>query len=56
VARIDEEHAFREAILDLADEPSIDNVRRYLAASRLLEQARETALEERRSAARLRAA
>jgi hypothetical protein len=34
--------AFHEALLDLADEPTPRNVRRYLAASLLLERAAAT--------------
>jgi hypothetical protein len=35
--------AFREAVLDLSDEPSPINVQRYLAASRSLDRASKTA-------------
>jgi hypothetical protein len=36
----DRQAAFRIAVLDLSQEPTPTNVRRYLAASRLLELAR----------------
>jgi hypothetical protein len=38
---LDPKTAFREAVLDLAEEPTPLNVRRYLAASRLLAEATE---------------
>jgi hypothetical protein len=37
----DRQAAFRKAVLELNDEPTLENVWRYLAASRLMETARE---------------
>jgi hypothetical protein len=43
---LDPKTAFRKAVLDLAEEPTPLNARRYLAASRLLAGATESAAAE----------
>jgi hypothetical protein len=37
MAAVDRTSVFRRAVLDLSEEPTLVNVRRYLAASRLLD-------------------
>jgi hypothetical protein len=48
VRALDLQAAFREAVLDLAAEPTPTNVRRYLAASQLLEVAAQRAVSRAR--------
>jgi len=43
--RLSAHAAFRAAVLDLAEEPTPTNARRYLVASRLLEEAQARARE-----------